>query len=275
MQDSAASTDSVLVDCHVHFHDIFDEARFLDSAAENIRRGAARLRLASAGVGCLVMTESSPRHPFEPFRGRRGRGTAPWTVNPTSEGDSLVARRDDAPELMLIAGRQVETAEGLEVLTFPSSRPVPDRPPIRDVLARAADEGHLTVIPWGFGKWWLGRGRLLERLLEEHQELLLADSGCRLRGAPSPRLFGRAEASDHFVLAGSDPLPLAGHETRAGSYGFELPGPFDRGAPTAWLTSRLRELTESPRVFGERPGVGTFCWTQVRMQRHKRRRAAR
>ncbi len=275
MHDSAVYTDSVLVDCHVHLHDVFDATRFLDSAAENFRRGAAQLRLAGTGVGCLVMTESSTRHPFEGFQSRGGRGTGPWTFSSTSEGDSLAARRDDAFELVLIAGRQVETAEGLEVLTFPSSRPFPDRPPIRDVLASAADEGRLAVIPWGFGKWWFARGRLLRRLLEEREEVLLADSGCRLRGAPSPRLMRRAEASGHFVLTGSDPLPLAGHETRAGSYGFELPGPFDGRAPTQWLTARLGQLTDNPRVFGERPGVGTFCWTQIRMQRHKRRGAAR
>ncbi len=274
VQGAAASPDSVLVDCHVHFHDIFDEPRFFDAAAANFRRGAAQLGRRGATSGCLVMTEGSTRHPLERFRGGGDRRSGTWTFRSTDEADSLTACRDDAPELALIAGRQIVTAEGLEVLTFPSSRPAPEHLPVREVLTRAAGEGQTAVIPWGFGKWWLARGRLVERLLEEHAALRLADSGCRLRGAPRPGLMRRAAASERFVLAGSDPLPLAGQEARVGSYGFELPGPLDRKAPAAWLTARLRELDTSPRVFGQRPGAATFLRTQVRMQAHKRRSGA-
>ncbi len=174
--------------------------------------------------------------------------------------------------MALIAGRQIATAEGVEVLTLASSEAFEDGLPVRDVLARAAAAGTLAVLPWGFGKWWFGRGRLLGRLLEERERLWLADSGCRLRHSRYPSVLRLAEAGSHLVLAGSDPFPMEGQEARAGSYGFELAGPLDWRAPAAWLVARLRELRSSPRVFGELQRFGPFWRSQFAMQVRKRPR---
>ncbi len=262
------SVESVVVDCHVHFYDFYDETRFFESAAQNLQRGAAQLGITGVCSGCLVLTESRANHHFERFSRRVDQGAAgtPWMLRSTTEAKSLIACHEDGRRLALIAGRQIATAEGLEVLTLASSEALEDGLPIREVLRQAADEEIMTVLPWGFGKWWFGRGQLLRRLLEERDSLFLADSGCRLRYSGYPRILRLAEARSHIVLAGSDPLPIAGHEARAGSYGFEVEGPLDWRAPAAWLVGRLRNLASSPRVFGELQRLGTFWRSQLAMQ---------
>lgn len=262
------SVESVVVDCHVHFYDFYDETRFFESAAHNLQRGAAQLGITGACSGCLVLTESWTNDHFERFsrRADQGPGRTPWMLRSTAERTSLIACHEDGRQLALIAGRQVATAERLEVLALASSEAPEDGFPIRDVLRKTAETGTLAVLPWGFGKWWFRRGQLLRRLLEERDSLFLADSGCRLRYSGYPRILRLAEAGSHFVLAGSDPLPIAGHEARAGSYGFEVEGPLDWRAPAAWLAGRLRNLASSPRVFGELQRLGTFWRSQLAMQ---------
>lgn len=265
------SLESVLVDGHVHFYDVYDETRFFEAAVSNLQHGAAQLGIGGSCSGCLALTESSGNSHFDRFARRADQRAerGPWSFRSTAEPHSLIAYHEDGRRLALIAGRQTATAEGVEVLTLASSQAIEDGLPVRDVLARAAADGTLAVLPWGFGKWWFGRGRLLKRLLEERERLLLADSGCRLRGSRYPSILRLAETGSHFVLAGSDPFPIEGHEARAGSYGFELAGPLDWRAPAAWLVARLRELRSSPRVFGELQRLGPFWRSQLGMQVRK------
>lgn len=269
---TGAPPETVLVDCHTHFHGLYDDVRFLDSAARNLQRGAAQLGANGSSPGCLVMTESTGSADFSHFsRIAAGGGRRPpWTFRPTEEDTSLIACHEDGRRLALIAGRQIATAEGLEVLTMPSSLGPEDGLPVRDVIRKAAAERALAVIPWGFGKWWLGRRRALLGLLEDQDDFLLADSGCRLRGSLQPGLLAVAAAKSLPILAGSDPLPLPGHETRAGSYGCAVEGPLDWDEPASWLLMRLTTLTTSPPRFGQLQRLGPFFWSQLRMQVKKR-----
>ena len=73
-------------------------------------------------------------------------------------------------------------------------------------------------------------------------------------------------------LAGSDPLPLAGEDTRAGSCAFELLLRAADGGPAELLRHAVSDLTESPRRFEQRCGAARFVATQLAMQVLKRRR---
>ena len=112
-----------LIDGHVHFHDCFDLQTFLDAAAANFTRGADELSLRGPFLGVLLLTEASGERHFESFRDRSsscdlGGG---WRFRQSAETTSLVATRKGVDLLVLVAGRQIATREGLEVLALNSN----------------------------------------------------------------------------------------------------------------------------------------------------------
>jgi hypothetical protein len=129
-------------------------------------------------------------------------------------------------------------------------------------------------VPWGFGKWWLGRARLLASTIATGApgELFLGDNGGRWRRARRPRLFGRAEARRLAVLPGSDPLPFPAQVQRAGGYGFRLFGALDLEQPWVWLRARLLEHGFCPEPYGTRTPLHRFLRHQLLMQVRRRAR---
>ena len=227
----------------------------------------------------LLFTEGAREHAFSDLQA--GRLAPPgWTLAPTAEDRALLATRPGRMPLILIAGRQIVTAEGLEVLALGAPGPFEDGRPLGESVAAVRAAGGLPVLPWGFGKWWGGRGRALDRFLvaalgvEDRPALFLGDTANRPAGLPPPAQFGRAAARGIPVLPGSDPLPLPGGAATAGSYGFVLDGRIERDRPAAGLQALLEGLERAPAVFGRLCGPGTFARRQVAMQWRKRAAAA-
>lgn len=272
-----------LVDAHVHFHGCFDLDSFLDAAARNFQGAAAELGLPAATPGCLLLAEMQGEQAFQRFRGEVGlERSGPWRFAATDEECSLVASRPDLPRseapppLVLVAGRQIRTREGLEVLALATLENFSDGLPFAGTLERVHWSGALPVVPWGFGKWWFERGGLVESLLQgrEREAVFLGDNAGRPGLAPRPPLFRLAESHGVPVLPGSDPLPLAEHAGRAGSYGFLWDAGLDGGdgghatapaRPAAALVQALRQRRRTgwqPRVFGRCSGLLDFCRDQ-------------
>jgi hypothetical protein len=174
--------------------------------------------------------------------------------------------------MVLVAGRQVRTAEDLEVLACPLIEPVPDGLPLEETIARVQGAGASAVLPWGFGKWSAGRGALLARILKTRRPggFFLADTGHMPRHAPVPRLLTLAEAASVPILTGSDPLPLPGEDRRAGSFCFSLSVGTWESTPALTLKGALDQLISSPSRFGRHQGFVRFAFGQVAMQIRKR-----
>jgi hypothetical protein len=270
---------SLLVDAHVHFHPCFSWERFLNAAAANFAVARRQLDLGEGTAGCLMLTESAGVHAFRRLRARLERASVSgWDAAPASDDCAVVLRGARGDVMLLVAGRQIVTAEKLEVLALGSDRDFVDGLPIRDVLARVSEEGAVPVIPWGFGKWWFGRGRVLRGLIEGGlpYRFFLGDNGGRPQLSVSSPLFEAARARGIPVLPGSDPLPFDDQVSRAGGYGFELAGediPVTR--PTVRIREALLRLSLQPRVFGRRETLAGFVRSQIRMQRVKRSRRSR
>lgn len=263
----------LLMDSHVHFHSCFDRDLFLASALANFRRGAAELGIEAAGPGCLLLAEAGGEHWLRRWRDSAGDGEeGGWTFERTEEEESLLARRGEDERLLLIAGRQVRTREGLEVLALATAEEFPDGLTLGDTLTRVHWSGALPVLPWGFGKWWFYRGALVEAALQQWEGILLGDNAGRPRLAGPPRFFREAEARGVPVLPGSDPLPLPEQATRAGSYGFAAPGVSpDRPAEgLRALVGELRSRREQPRTFGRCAGLLEFCRGQSALRLRRR-----
>lgn len=265
-----------LVDAHVHFHPGFDELVFFRSAARNFEAAARRLGVTDSWTAILVLTEIEGQDYFGRLQSRAGqRIDGDLQIVETGEEWSVgIVPRIDSGSLTLIAGRQIQTSEGLEVLGFPLRDDLRDGLPVRAVLTSLEDRRASSVIPWGLGKWWLRRGSVLEELLQARRDeavgFHLADTRHRPAWAPLPTVLKRWEASGEPTLTGSDPLPLWGECSRAGACCFEIVLDHQDG-PARALQRALRTSQGGLRRVESRPGVVSFVAKQAAMQLRKRR----
>jgi hypothetical protein len=214
-----------------------------------------------------MLSESRGVDAFGRFRRAIGDAFGSWRVESTEETCALRLHRDGAC-LLLIAGRQIATAEGLEVLALGCGEQFEDGRPIRDTLERAAALGAIPVLPWGFGKWSFRRRRSVESILrsEWSSSIWLGDNAGRLRYGPRPRLFDLAAKRGMGVLPGSDPLPLHWHLGRAGRRGFLLPGDLNRDRPAAAIREHLTRREVQPACFGRGAGLMAFICDQAALR---------
>lgn len=263
----------LLADAHVHFYDCFDRSVFLESAVLNFRSAADDLGLAPETPGVLLLSERAQEDYYRRWSAAAeeaaGRG---WSFQKTAEECSLVACHERGARLYVVAGSQIATGDGLEILALASIREFADGQAFSETLDSVLSSGAITVLPWGFGKWSFGRGARVAAVVQsaEPDGLFLGDNANRLRWGPHPRLFRAANARGIRVLPGSDPLPFARHSTRAGSYGFAVPAPLDEERPAESLRKGLLEHGVQPPVYGELESLPRFCINQLALQWRKR-----
>jgi hypothetical protein len=259
------------VDSHVHCYPSVPFASFLDHAARNFAAGAERCGCRPAAAW-LLLTETAADNAFAALAVLPGCGQ--WLLRATAEPISLVAEAPTvAFPIILVAGRQLVTGEGLEVLAIGTADTFADGQDLEATIAAVKAAGALAILPWGFGKWWGRRGRILAERLEAAAPgtLFLGDNGGRPALASQPRAFATAARRNIPVLPGSDPLPLAAEATTcAGRYGFVLEAVVDAGRPAEGLKDRLLALREQPPSFGRRQALLPFVQRQLGMQWRKR-----
>lgn len=263
---------TVPVDGHVHIYDCFPLESFLDAAVLNFRSAAARGDGSEGVYGFLLLTETATDHAFRRLAAHGG-SAGRWSIRPASDGISLLADSGRGDRLVLVAGRQIRTVERLEVLALGVDREFRDGVAADAAIREALAAGALPVIPWGFGKWSSGRGRIVAGLLQSSlsDRLFVGDSGGRPRGMPEPSLLRAARTRNVPVLAGSDPLPLSWQAARVASYGFRVPGNPDPASPGRWLVEALQRSRFQPPLFGRLTGWISFCRGQTAMQARKLR----
>jgi len=264
------------VDAHVHLHACYRPADFFDAALRNLGSAARRAGAAGAGPAYLVLTESAGDDAFGALEaaahagGAQGMDLGAWRVQVTAERESLRVSGPNG-ELNLVAGRQVACREGLEVLLPGTRKTFDDRRPIRDVLAEAERLGLPRVVPWGAGKWFFARGRLLSQLVNDHKAplLFLGDEGGRPGFWPYPRHFGEAARIGVRDLPGTDPLPFAHDIDKVGLMGAAIDLDYDAERPWASLLAALANPATGIRRFATLEGPVRFVRNQAGMQLRK------
>jgi len=262
----------VLVDAHAHLHPAFELPGWLSAAASNIARGArARGVAAEHTVGVLLLAEGRGEGAFARLRSAVGSGMHDWSLHPTAEPESLLIRGAGRLVLIAIAGRQLVTSEGVEVLGLLSARPFIEGAPLRETVRDVMGTGAVAVLPWGFGKWTLRRGELVTSLLRSSAgDIFLGDNGGRLGAWRTPPLLEEARRLAVPILPGSDPLPFREQQRRIAAFGFVADVGLDESRPAEGLRAWLHGLEAQPPVYGELETLGRFCWNQARMQWRKR-----
>ena len=242
----------IAVDTHVHVYPSFTVARLLAAAYRHL----ARL-VPEAGVRAVCLTERAGHTAFAGLADGSLRVPG-WTVQATTETNLMGVTSAAGETLYVLAGRQIVTAERLEVLALGTDERWPDGAPVRDVVARVRAAHALPVLPWGLGKWLGARGALMQQLVTEAQpgDFALADTYLLPVLARRPGLIRRAEKRGFRILAGTDPLGRRGEEELAGRYGVSLEGPWDPAAPATSLLNLLRDPAVPLRTIGRRGSLG-------------------
>ena len=269
------------VDAHVHLHSCYDPDDLLRIAYDNLAATIREAEPATPAACFLLLAECAPDDAFGALRAlAQGRppsnGAASlrlrrWVVAPTGEEISVVAR-DGQRELFIVAGRQVACREGLEVLVLGTTHRFADGRPIRDVLRESEALGVPRVIPWGPGKWFFRRGRLLNELIAQYRSptLFLGDEGGRPVFWGYPQHFAQAARLGVRDLPGTDPLPFPHDIDKVGRMGLKVAIDLDPDRPGASLLRALTEARAPLERFATLEPPWRFVRNQIGMQLRKR-----
>lgn len=239
----------ILADTHIHIYPFYDLAQFFSGAFAKM---AALNKNADADY-VLFLTERHDCHFFRQLKD----GLLKVSGAQCSDGEEVLSIRNaEGKRLWLAAGRQIVTAERLEILALTTDAEIADGQPARDVLRQVRETGAVPVIAWAPGKWFFGRGRIVRELIDTEPagSFLLGDTTLRPTVWPEPILMRHARKKGFKVIAGSDPLPVAGEETRAVSYGIQCDGRIDSAQPLKSLRDMLNRLP-GMKTFGRRDSL--------------------
>lgn len=266
----------VLVDAHAHLRGCFDVAAFLEEALSNVVREAQSIDGKSAVTGVLCLVDPPQEQGFERLsrflaERRREEGADGWSDRPTAEDASLHLRLSQNRGLIVVAGRQVESRERLEVLSIGSRCHVESGIRVDQLIRRIDDAGGVPILPWGVGKWLGVRGRHVRRVIKDPDlpPFCLGDSAHRPSFWPKPSYFRQAEKRGIRNLPGSDPLPFRGEAKRVGSFGLQMGGSLDPERPARDLKRKLLDPSTTVDHFGRRETLFRFLRKQTLMQYRK------
>jgi hypothetical protein len=268
------------VDAHVHLHSCYDPDDLLQNAYDNLRAASNGVAPAARTAYFLLLAECQPDDCFGALRALADGPAASngsdlrlrrWVVAATEESISVVARRGQQ-ELFIVAGRQVACREGLEVLVLGTTHRFVDGRPIREILRESEALGVPRVIPWGPGKWFFRRGRLLNELVAEFHKptLFLGDEGGRPAFWGYPQHFAHAARLGVRDLPGTDPLPFPHDVGKVGRMGLKVAVDLDLAHPGASLLRALTDLGTPLERFATLEPPLRFVRNQIGMQLRKR-----
>ena len=267
-------TAAVLVDSHVHIHDCFDVATFLDGAAQNFAAAATGMGIGPAFTALLCLTETSRARKYDELRSGARAAGGDWQIRAGEEIESITAEHPELGRIHIVAGRQIVVDERLEVLALGFAAQRPDGGAMAEVIDEVTAAGALAVLPWGFGKWLGGRGRALRDVIErKHADtLFVGDNSGRPVGFGEPAEFALAARLGMRVLPGTDPLPFASETARAGSFGFACAARVGDATPWADLRAALVNPDVTLHRYGRLESPLRFVRNQVAMQYQVRTR---
>jgi hypothetical protein len=261
----------IVCDAHVHLYPQFSAERLLASARDNFFT-QYRDCWSPPPIMALLFADNRRAEGFTTLAALAEGGgvVGKFQLRKTAEGHSLLAIDPSRPEerLLLLGGRQVVTAERIEVLALASPAFTEDGLPLAETVAVVQQRGGLAILPWGVGKWLGRRGAIIGNYLNQADpsRLLVGDNGGRPILWPKPALFEKAAARGIGLLSGSDPLPLPGEERRVGSYGAILAGSCGDDYPAQEIISLLTSGAQELKGFGKNLDPFSFLKTQIALR---------
>jgi hypothetical protein len=199
---------------------------------------------ASAVFMGLLAESQSCRFYQESFQRGEACHYGPFKLVAGPDAGAITILKNNVIQGYLIAGRQIVTVEKLEILALGRDVSVKNGLPAEDTLQAIREQNAVPALSWSPGKWFFGRGKLIQHLIETQSpgSFLIGDTGLRPTFWPLPRLMKLASQLGYKIIGGSDPLPMASEEGWIGSYGMTVTAPFDPEKPA----ESLRRLLTDP-----------------------------
>ncbi|MGF1542166.1 MAG: hypothetical protein ACFCU5_17275, partial [Pleurocapsa sp.] len=260
----------IIADAHVHLHDYFDLNLLFDSALNNFHNHAQKEANRDNYAAILLLTEISGQNKFNEVKKYTlgDNQLENWNVSTTQENVSLSISDRSNRHLFLIAGRQIVTAENLEVLALITEENFTDGLSLEVTIHQIIQSNGIPVLPWGVGKWMGQRGKLLNKLLAENNfpMMFLGDNSGRPVFWSRPVQFQQAEKQGMRILPGTDPLPLNSEVSRPGSFGFTIKNSLNCDRPGEHLKQMLLDPHISLQPYGSLESPLRFVCNQLAMR---------
>ena len=253
------------VDTHVHVYNCYEPEDFLSLAIRNSD-------LAGSGATLvLCLTESSGFNFFQELKSRASTQSsiAGWLVSDIQDQPAVLLQKSDQ-KIIFIAGRQIITKQGLEVLALFNDLQYEDGGDIQTIIDRINDNEGIAVLPWGVGKWLGKRGSMITDLLDSNspEKFAIADISARAALWPLPGQFKLASTSGYSSLYGTDPLPLISDQGRIASAGMAVELSPDESQAIAELKSVLLQKMNH-KTYGKRVSAYRFVKDQLMLRLNK------
>jgi hypothetical protein len=261
----------LVVDTHVHIHECFELEAFMTAAAANLARAIGHPAAADTATGALCLTEVEGTSVFDDLSSLSAANEerlGDWRPYSTPDPRVLLFEAPASIPILMVAGRQIRTREGLEVLALGCREAIEDGLTIDRALEETQLAGALPIIPWGFGKWTLDRGDTIRKLIDNRgpEAFCLGDVGGRWKGLPEPSLLVTGRERGFAILPGSDPLPFAREVYRPGSSGVVLPHSASVDRVLEDLLHNLQQTADESRAYMHLESLGLFIRHQIGMQ---------
>jgi hypothetical protein len=265
-------TADLIVDAHVHIYPFMSVQALLDAAERNLFAGVNGAPQTRSGV-LLVADPEGVRGYARLLDRPDAEDTGAWRRE-QSDARHVTFRKNGGARVTAVRGQQLITREGLEVLGIGHDAELASGLPLGRMVAQIRAAGGRSILAWGVGKWLGRRGRALTSLIiaEAGQpDVMLADNGGRPWCWSRVPQFETAAERGMRVLAGTDPLPLAGEERRIGSYGFRIRARDDGDPAPPQALWRALEAPDTPlQIVGTPMPVSGFVANQLRLRLRRR-----
>jgi len=174
------------IDTHVHVYHCYEAEKFLAQAVRNSDASDPAAKL------ILCLTESSGFNFFQELKNNASTNTlvAGWSISGVPGQPAVVLNKTDQ-DIIIIAGRQIITQQGLEVIALFHNLQYDDGEETQIVIDKINQDNGIAVLPWGVGKWLGKRGAIITDLLKANRpdKLAIADISARPSLWPDPEQF--------------------------------------------------------------------------------------
>lgn len=262
----------LFVDGHVHIYSAEQATEALDAASGNFY-AAAQLADTVAGYGLLLLADPKNAPAFDWLCGLpaalAGQVPEAWSIVSRPDEHTIHLTKAGMLPLAILAGRQVISAENLEVLVFPRTVAGRDGGTLQSLVTSAISANGLAILPWGVGKWLGARGRLVRNILATitDDRLTVGDNGGRPSFWHKAAILQEANEKGITNIPGSDPLPVVGEIGRIGSFGGGLAVAVD----ALWSSVQFIDLLSGADLtpYGNPIGFTDFVAKQAALRRRK------
>ena len=262
----------LLIDSHVHIHDCYNLDKYFESVFYNFSNAPESKN--ENWLGFLLLTEIKGNNYFNKlFNDFELNVSNEFKFFKTAENESVLVQDKNGKKIFIVAGKQIIARNGIEVLALCTNNDFENGNDLKITISEIIKSGGIPVLPWGVGKWLGKREKILKNFIESSNEkFFLGDNSGRPVFWTEPEIFKLGKLKGHFVLPGTDSLPISTEQNKIASYGFSINNNVDEKYPANELKGLLLNLKHQPITFGNLESPVKFFKNQILMQVNKRKK---